>query len=70
VSCCYAKNGASNAEILRKQDKIREILWPEKEVAAVLKKAGLDEKTADLGDLLDVVIRATEELEGGGCRAG
>jgi alcohol dehydrogenase class IV len=52
------KHGESNPEISRRQDMVRGILWSEPEVAGALKAAGLNEKTSDLGDVLDAIIRA------------
>ncbi|KFY04829.1 hypothetical protein O988_00478 [Pseudogymnoascus sp. VKM F-3808] len=49
--------GSGNPEIAARQAKIREILWSEPDVAKTLKAAGLSE-SADLGDLLDAIIRA------------
>ncbi|KAI1862727.1 uncharacterized protein JN550_010064 [Neoarthrinium moseri] len=51
------KHGSSSSEIAARQEKIRNILWSEPEVATKLKAAGLS-TAADLGDLLDAVIRA------------
>ncbi|KAF2117004.1 putative Fe-containing alcohol dehydrogenase [Lophiotrema nucula] len=50
------RHGTSNAEIARRQDKVKGILWSEPEVAKTLKGAGLSEGSADLGDLLDAII--------------
>jgi alcohol dehydrogenase class IV len=52
------KHGTSNPDIARRQAKIKQILWSENEVANALKSAGLGEDSADLGDLLDAIIRA------------
>ncbi|KAF2476672.1 Dehydroquinate synthase-like protein [Lindgomyces ingoldianus] len=52
------KHGSSNPEIARRQEKVKQILRSEPEVAATLKAAGLNEDSAELGDLLDVIIRA------------
>jgi alcohol dehydrogenase class IV len=46
-----------NEMIQVKQKKIRDILWSEGTVAAVLKDAGLQPEKADLGDILDVIIK-------------
>lgn len=51
------KHGSSNAEIARRQETIKRILWSEIEVEKALKSAGLEEGSADLGDLLDAIIR-------------
>ena len=41
----------------KQQDKARQILWGEDVVKEVLERKGLSEQTADLGDMLDTVIR-------------
>lgn len=51
------KHGQDNPEISRRQDKIKDILWSEEEVAKTLKDAGLSKDSSDLGDALDVIIR-------------
>jgi alcohol dehydrogenase class IV len=51
-------HGNKIPEIQKKQDKIREILWSEESASAAFKRAGLTKEKADLGDLLDVIIRA------------
>jgi alcohol dehydrogenase class IV len=51
-------HGSNIPKIHKKQDKIREILWSEKAVAETFSKAGLTKEKADLGDLLDEIIRA------------
>lgn len=51
-------HGSSNPEISGRQDKIKEILWSELQVASTFEKAGLKKDTADLGDLLDAYVRA------------
>jgi alcohol dehydrogenase class IV len=44
--------------VAKRQQKVKDILWSESVVADELRKAALDEKTSDLGDAMDVVIRA------------
>ncbi|KAE9379727.1 Dehydroquinate synthase-like protein [Stipitochalara longipes BDJ] len=51
------KHGKGNPLIEKKQGKIRNILWSESSAAELFRKAGLQEDKADLGDLLDVIIR-------------
>jgi alcohol dehydrogenase class IV len=51
-------HGSKIPEIQKKQEKIREILWSEESASAAFKKAGLTKEKVDLGDLLDVIIRA------------
>lgn len=51
------EHGKENPEIQKKQDKVRSILWSEPSAAELFKKAGLTQEKADLGDLLDVIIR-------------
>lgn len=51
------KHGKENPEILRRQDKVKDILWSEQEVAKTLQNAGLSKDSSDLGDALDVIIR-------------
>ena len=51
------EHGRDISEIGKKQKKIRSILWSEASAADEFKKAGLQEGKADLGDLLDVIIR-------------
>ena len=53
-------HGSSNPEISRRQNKVKEILWSEAEVASKFEKAGLKKESADLGDLLDTYVRALE----------
>lgn len=52
-----ARYGRDNERILQKQEKLREIFWSEEIPAAAFTKAGLKKDSADLGDLLDVIIR-------------
>lgn len=52
------KHGSSDTEIARRQEKVKQILWSESVVADAMSKAGLREDSADLGDLLDTIIRA------------
>ena len=54
------KYGKTNPEIAKRQDKLKEVLWSEPEVAKTLYGAGLSRDSSSLGDLLDVVIRALE----------
>ncbi len=51
------EHGKENPEIQKKQDKVRNILWSEPSAAELFKSAGLEQDKADLGDLLDVIIR-------------
>jgi len=51
------KHADGNPQIIKRQQRARGILWSEPEVAKLLKSKGLEEDTADLGDILDVVIR-------------
>ncbi|TAQ90324.1 hypothetical protein B7494_g1346 [Chlorociboria aeruginascens] len=51
-------HGHGIPEIQKKQDKIRDILWSENAIAQEFTKAGLTQQDADLGDLLDAIIRA------------
>ena len=52
------KHANGNSRITDQQAKVRKILWSELEVAKRLKAQGLSEGTADLGDMLDIIIRA------------
>lgn len=52
------KHANGNPQIIKRQQRVRGVLWSEPEVAKLLRGKGLQEDTADLGDLLDVVIRA------------
>ncbi|EXJ58766.1 hypothetical protein A1O7_06196 [Cladophialophora yegresii CBS 114405] len=52
------KHANGNPQIIKRQQRARGILWSDPEVAKLLKSKGLQEDTSDLGDLLDVVIRA------------
>ncbi|PSN63198.1 Dehydroquinate synthase-like protein [Corynespora cassiicola Philippines] len=52
------KHGASNPEISRRQEKVKSILLSEPEVVDALKSAGGSPETADLGDVVDAVIRS------------
>ena len=54
------QHGADQPEIAERQSRVRAILWSEPEVAKVLEAASLNQETADLGDLLDAIIRALE----------
>ncbi|OAQ63670.2 Dehydroquinate synthase-like protein [Pochonia chlamydosporia 170] len=52
------QHGSGTPEIEARQSKVRDILWSEEEVAKTLRAAGLSPESSDLGDLLDVIIRA------------
>jgi alcohol dehydrogenase class IV len=52
------KHGSAEPQIASRQEKVKKILWSAEQVARVLKEADLAESTADLGDLLDAIIRA------------
>ena len=54
------KHGKDNPEIARRQNNVKDILLSEPEVAKTVQQAGLSKDTADLGDLLDVYVRALE----------
>ncbi|OAP60689.1 Alcohol dehydrogenase 4 [Fonsecaea erecta] len=54
------KHADGNPEIISRQGKVRNILWSEPAVAEQLVSQGLGQDTADLGDMLDVVIRALD----------
>ncbi|KAI9731795.1 MAG: hypothetical protein M1834_004584 [Cirrosporium novae-zelandiae] len=41
----------------KRQDAVRELLWEDGETKAVLQRRGLDECKADLGDVLDAVVK-------------
>ena len=51
------EHGRNNPDVQEKQDKVRSILWTEPRAAELFKKVGLSQDKADLGDLLDVIIR-------------
>jgi alcohol dehydrogenase class IV len=51
-------HGEDKPQIASRQAKVKEILWSEQETADCFRKAGLKQDTADLGDLLDAIIRA------------
>jgi alcohol dehydrogenase class IV len=51
------RHANGNPRIIKRQQRVRGILWAEPQVAELLRSKGLQEDTADLGDLLDVVIR-------------
>ncbi len=51
------EHGKDNPEIQKKQEKVRNILWSEPSSAGLFEEAGLTQEKADLGDLLDVIIR-------------
>lgn len=52
------KHGSDNGETSSRQNSVKDILWSDKEVAETLTQAGLSKESSDLGDLLDVIIRA------------
>ncbi|KAH8880512.1 Dehydroquinate synthase-like protein [Thozetella sp. PMI_491] len=52
--------GSDIPEIAARQKKVRDILWSEPDVAKALEAAGLSPDSADLGDLLDAIIRALD----------
>ena len=54
------EHSKDNPEILRRQNHVRKILWSEQEVAKILQQANLSEESANLGDILDVVIRSLD----------
>ena len=54
------KHADGNSGIANRQAKVRKILWSEPEVARRLRAQGVSEETADLGDMLDVIIRALD----------
>jgi alcohol dehydrogenase class IV len=51
------KHGSSNPEIARRQGMVKDILWSEPEVASTLKAAGMSDRSHDLGEILDAIIR-------------
>ena len=53
----YNITHAGNRVNQQKQTKVLSILWSEMTVAELLKKEGLKQENADLGDVLDVIIR-------------
>jgi alcohol dehydrogenase class IV len=54
----YNIKHGTDPEISRRQGLIRDILWSEPEVERALTAGKVDRHTADLGDLLDCIIRA------------
>ena len=50
------KHADGNPEIIKRQQKARGVLWSEPEVRGLLERKGFREDTADLGDILHVVI--------------
>lgn len=62
--CCPAvmkynmRHGAGDPDIAARQKKVRDVLWGEPDVAKSLEAPGLDRDKADLGDLLDAIVRA------------
>jgi alcohol dehydrogenase class IV len=51
------KHAGDHGTIKQKQAKVLQILWSEATIAAVLRDSSLQEDTADLGDVLDIIIR-------------
>ncbi|KAK5686217.1 hypothetical protein LTS10_002333 [Elasticomyces elasticus] len=51
------KHGADRSEITKRQKRVVDILWLEADVAKSLEAASLSREGADLGDLLDAIIR-------------
>lgn len=51
-------HGTDKPSISSRQEKIKEILWSEPEVASTFSNASLKKDSADLGDLLDAYVRA------------
>jgi alcohol dehydrogenase class IV len=51
------KHADGNPAIIQRQQRIRGIFWSEPFVAKLLHGKGLQEDTADLGDILDIIIR-------------
>jgi alcohol dehydrogenase class IV len=51
------RHANGNPQIIKRQQRVRGILWSEPVIAELLKSKGLQEDTADLGDILDVIIR-------------
>ena len=49
------------AEISRRQELVRHILWDLPEAAALFEQKNLQRQTADLGDLLDAIFTALEQ---------
>lgn len=56
----YNVKHATNPEISRRQDVVKDVLWSEPDVARAFETAKLDRSNADLGDLLDCIIRAVD----------
>lgn len=53
--CKY--NYAKKANVAR-QDAVTELLWQDAQASALFEEKGLERESADLGDLMDVIIRA------------
>lgn len=53
--CKY--NYAKKANVAR-QDAVTELLWQDVQASALFEKKGLEKESADLGDLMDAIIRA------------
>lgn len=54
----YNIKHGTDPEIPRRQKMVRDILWSEPEIERTFTAAGLTRETADLGDLMDCIIRA------------
>jgi alcohol dehydrogenase class IV len=54
----YNIKHSKTSEIAQRQKKVREILWSEPDLERIFEAAGLRFDSADLGDLLDCIIRA------------
>lgn len=54
------KYGGGNSEIARRQGLVKQILWSEPKVAEVLTEGGLEPHSSDLGDALNVLVRALD----------
>lgn len=55
--CKY--NYAKKANVAR-QDAVTKLLWQDAQASALFEKKGLKKESADLGDLMDVIIRALD----------
>ncbi|CAK7212838.1 hypothetical protein SBRCBS47491_001600 [Sporothrix bragantina] len=51
------RHGADNPDIAARQKKVANILWSEPDVATALRADGLKPETADLGDLIDTIVK-------------
>lgn len=52
------KHGKENPDIAARQEKVRRVLWGDELVSETLRTAGLDEQSANLSEMLDIIIRA------------